>query len=41
MSKWAPKYIDAAGIRLQAENITLALDLVKDCISTQIEPAPT
>lgn len=39
MSKWAPKYRDADGIRLQAENITLALDLVKDCINTQIEGA--
>ena len=38
-SKWAPKYRDVAGIRIQAEDITLALDRVKDCINTQIEGA--
>ena len=27
------------GIRIQAEEITLALDRVKDCINTQIEGA--
>ena len=37
MSKWAPKYRDVAGIRIQAEDITSALDQVKDCINTQIE----
>ena len=38
-SKWAPKYRDVDGIRIQAEDITLALDQVKDCINTQIEGA--
>ena len=37
--KWAPKYRDVDGIRIQAEEITLALDRVKDCINTQIEGA--
>ena len=39
MSKWAPKYQDVDGIRIQAEDITLALDRVKDCINTQVEGA--
>ena len=38
-SKWVPKYRDVHGIRIQAEDITLALDRVKDCINTQIEGA--
>ena len=37
VSKWAPKYRDVHGIRIQAEDITLALDRVKDCINTRIE----
>ena len=36
---WAPKYQDVHGIRIQAEDITLALSQVKDCINTQIEGA--
>ena len=39
VSKWVPKYRDVDGIRIQAEDITLALDQVKDCINTQIEGA--
>ena len=38
-SKWVPKYRDVHGIHIQAEDITLALDQVKDCINTQIERA--
>ena len=36
---WAPKYRNVNGIRIQAEEITLALDQVRDCINAQIEGA--